>query len=498
MHSSCFRKIRMAVLSLAVLGMLGASVFSIRSHAGIITMAQLNDFSDRAKVTMTDFKHNWNTGLYTGTVNIKNVHTSLIEGTLVVALNQLTNGVSQTNADGLINGDPYTLVFGGLNANDTVTVRVSFINPGNAAIFFTPVVYQLINGAVNARAMRALSRPFTIAAIPDTQFYARDGLVEFEKQVEWVLANASDWNIGFVVHLGDIVDDGDDEDQWANAMDALDPLLDQSDLPFFIIRGNHDEPAFYLDNIPPESMQGKHWFIDADPTGMTQAQVFRVEDACILHIGFQNDPTASELAWANALLARPEIEGLPVIVSTHDYIDGGGQSPAGRYIWKKFIRKNPMVFMVLNGHSSTEYALVSRNAENLPVYQLLSDYQGGNGLMRLVTIDPNRSKIFVRTFSPFFRIEEDRPADLNYFETDSNSQFEYDVNIRERLAFDTAFHFDDTSLQPLLTKRDFMQTGRGYSQGFQNQPQSAIRNALPTLKEGLRISENDADSNFGR
>jgi hypothetical protein len=42
-----------------------------------------------------------------------------------------------------------------------------------------------------------------------------------------------------------------------------------------------------------------------------EAQIFKAEGAQILHVGFQKDPTAEELAWANALLAKPELQGLP-------------------------------------------------------------------------------------------------------------------------------------------------------------------------------------------
>ena len=123
------------------------------------------------------------------------------------------------------------------------------------------------------------------------------------------------------------------------------------------------------------------------------------------------------------------MKGLPVIVSTHDYIDGSGKSVTGRMMWDGFVKNNPMVFMVLNGHTHTEYALVNHNARNRPVYQMLSDYQDrancGNGLMRLITIDPAQSKIKVKTFSPYYE-----NADAEYFETDCDSQFEYDVNVR--------------------------------------------------------------------
>ena len=144
---------------------------------------------------------------------------------------------------------------------------------------------------------------------------------------------------------------------------------------------------------------------------------------------------------------------MPVIVSTHDYLGGGnGKSAAGWRLWNAFVENNPMVFMVLCGHIAEEYAFVDKDAAGLPVYEMLSDYQefrpfGGNGLMRLITIDPVKDTIEVRTFSPYFRYKNGDEPDTDYYETDANSQFQYwvawgfGVNLKQRLAFDSVFAF---------------------------------------------------------
>ncbi|MHB8771546.1 MAG: alkaline phosphatase [Syntrophales bacterium] len=367
----------------------------------------------------------------------------------------------------------------------------------NRATSFAPVFK-----VANAKAVRALAKPFTIAALPDTQVYAEEGLIEFQKQIEWVLDNAAGQNIVFVTHLGDVVDNGTDVDQWSNAMEALDPLLAQNSLPFSIVRGNHDDPAFFLNNIPVATIKGKPWFVGAAPSGLTQAQMFLAENARFLHIGFQKDPAAAEIAWANALLARPDMQGLPVIVSTHDYIDGSGQSTTGRLLWNDFVRKNPMVFMVLNGHTHTEYALVNHNDANRPVYQMLSDYQdralGGNGFMRLITIDPVQAKIVVKTFSPYFRADEDDTnPNLHYFETDADSQFEYAVNVKERLASDTTFDFGAEPPPPPLPPLNYIPAAVHYSHIFQNRRPLVGATTPYAGTVDVQINENNATINYG-
>ena len=505
MRSSLLRKVTVAAASLAALGAAHIAAVETDSQAGVITPAQLNDYTAAVRLTVTDIEHRGRTGRYEGKILLHKPHPrggTAVDGTLVLLLKNLPSGVSLTNASGTLDGDPYILVPGGLPLNEAVVVPLAFSNPSAAPISFTPGVHQLISGAVNARAVRALSQPFTIAAIPDTQVYAEENNPGFQKQVEWILANATDQNIVFVTHLGDVVDNGTDGTQWANAMTALNPLLAQNALPFSIVRGNHDEPGFFLRNISPAITQAKPWFVDADPTGLSQAQVFRVGGACFLHIGFEKDPTAEELAWANALLARPELRGLPVIVSTHDYIDGSGQSPTGKVIWNDFVKNNPMVFMVLNGHTHTEYALVNHNAANRPVYQMLSDYQdranAGNGLMRLVTIDPTQSKIFVKTFSPYYN-----NAPASYHETDADSQFEYDVNVKERLAFDTTFDFGPEPPPPPLPVLDSIPASVHYSHIFQNRRPLAgtgVGSTPAIIYAGtvdVQINENNATLNYG-
>jgi hypothetical protein len=305
----------------------------------------------------------------------------------------------------------------------------------------------------------ALTEPFTIVALPDTQIYAKDKEPAFAKQIEWILANAESKNIAFVTHLGDVVDNSTDEGQWDFAMAALRPLLDQEELPFSIIRGKHDDPEFFLRHLPIELMEEKSWFVDASPSELCQAQTFTVGGVAFLHVGFQHNPTAADISWANELLSRPAFQRMPVIVSAHDYMYYGGRSRIGVSIWGGFVERNPMVFMVLCGHNHTEYVQVDHNLAGRPVYQMLSDYQGrdfgGNGLMRLITVDPVNDKIEVETFSPWYQTRaEDGSSivDQEHFETGPDSRFECNVNFKERLARYTGFDFEPEPLVPAVAR----------------------------------------------
>jgi hypothetical protein len=403
---------------------------------------------------------------------------------------------------------------------------------------FHPFVYTLVAvatlaagcsdsksaGEKNAAQLRALARPFTIVAIPDTQVYAEevDNTHTFKRQVEWILANRTSQNIVLATHLGDVVDNGEDPGQWSRAMVALQPLLDQAALPYSVVRGNHDAPAFYLDNITLARDQAKPWFAGAAPGGLTRAQRLTVDGATLLHVGFQKDPTAEELSWAGKLLdANP---GVPAMVSTHDYVVPGGRSVTGEGIWQRFIEDHPAVFLVMNGHTHTEFMVVNHDAAGKPVVQMLADYQdrdyAGGGLMRLITVDPVAGKIDFKTFSPHFHTADatdpttsadsgwelavDDNFESSHFETDANSEFSVAMNVRERLAFfDSAFAFGAEPPAPppdpleAIPALDQAAVAVSYSHVFQNRRPPAGATAAYTGAVDTQLNENNARLDYG-
>jgi hypothetical protein len=81
---------------------------------------------------------------YSGIVTVANSGSSTIPGPFVLWLNNLTNGVTLTNGNGLFNGYPHIdpAVPTSLAPGESFTVPVTFSNPANAKITFTPVVFN--------------------------------------------------------------------------------------------------------------------------------------------------------------------------------------------------------------------------------------------------------------------------------------------------------------------------------------------------------------------
>ncbi len=82
--------------------------------------------------------------------------------------------------------------------------------------------------------------PWTLIALPDTQYYSSTYPQIFDAQANWIISQATALNIRYVVHEGDIVDN-DVDGQWTNASHSM-HLLDLN-VPYVLAIGNHDYPG---------------------------------------------------------------------------------------------------------------------------------------------------------------------------------------------------------------------------------------------------------------
>ncbi len=332
---------------------------------------------------------------------------------------------------------------------------------------------------------------FTLSVLPDTQVYSEENPDPFRSQINWTLANAEAEKIAILLHEGDVVDNGLDLTQWSNAMQALSPLLAQSTLPFTIVRGNHDDPGLFVQNLGPQVY--RKGLVAAAPNGLNTDVVLEAAGRHFLSLGINKDPSAEELAWASATLHQPELAGMPTIVTTHDYLVPGGRSTTGESIWQGVVRDNPQVFMVLNGHTHTEYRMVSHDAANKPVYQMLADYQdrtdGGQALLRLIKIDVAQGLIDVKTYSPGYTIPGSTPKVVApFYETDESSQFTYSVNLAERFNPNSTFDFGPEP--PLPPPPALVDPAASYSHIFQ-QRRGGYAGTVDT-----QINENNATLDY--
>ncbi|MFA4952536.1 MULTISPECIES: metallophosphoesterase [Brevundimonas] len=362
-----------------------------------------------------------------------------------------------------------------------------------------------LGGALLATAAPAWAEVFTVAVVSDTQNYSDITLPQprgadtFAQQMRYLVETREEKNLAFVSFVGDIVQHGDGQfrraipdaegeyqyfdsrEEWDIANRAI-SILTRSGLPFGMVPGNHDYDnySWWAENGPgaskpltggrawslyfgPDSRHfgGKAWYGGASANGLNSYQTFTGGGKRFLHLSLEMEPPQSALNWAQGVIdAHP---GLPVIVTTHEWLKPDAQERSNGYdsyfagadnlspdqVWDRFIRKNAMIFMILSGHNYTRPVDGVSNGENLridlndaghPVYQLIQDYQGntvgrdgaagsangGAGWLRFMAFDTDTRKIRFYTYSTLLGRQAGINGEATFGVAPERSAFELD------------------------------------------------------------------------
>jgi hypothetical protein len=112
------------------------------SDFSLVMPPQVLNATPQFNVATSGVTYNRKTKLYNANLIVTN-DGSDFAGTLGVALNNLTAGVTLSNAVGQYSGAPYvTVTTTGLAAGASASTLVQFSDPSNALINFTPVAFQ--------------------------------------------------------------------------------------------------------------------------------------------------------------------------------------------------------------------------------------------------------------------------------------------------------------------------------------------------------------------
>jgi hypothetical protein len=334
-------------------------------------------------------------------------------------------------------------------------------------------------GGLVQPAQAAAVTSFALAVLPDTQFYsryattdegqqfqARYGSTPFAAQTGWIASNATAYNIPFVIHLGDVVDQVGKPNQWRVADDAM-KLLETAGVPYSILAGNHDVLADYDYHVPNDQNTGTdaqrnlaaepylQWFPQSraarqstfrerDGSGFHEYHVFTAHGVQFMVLSLSWRVSNAGIAWARDVIRRNPT--LPVILSNHQLLNiaPDGISPSetdyGKMLWDRLIVDNDQIFMTLNGHHHGAAYLKKFNQYGNEVHEMVvdyqMDYQGGNAMMRLYEVDFGGNKIDVMSFSPW--VVRKPSATTNQFDfaelTAANQRFSIPINFKKRFA----------------------------------------------------------------
>lgn len=291
---------------------------------------------------------------------------------------------------------------------------------------------------------------FTVAVMPDTQNYtdvaSRHDI--FNSQTQWIRDHREEYNIKYVLHLGDIVQVNAHTDEWDVAKTAF-SLLDTEDglpiVPYALAVGNHDmgstgiadtrashfnDPAYFgLGSVYANQPTIGGFFEPGRTDNSWHTFSAGAHDYLVLSLEF--GPRDAVVAWANWVLR--EHPDHRTILITHAYLFSssaryneriGGQAwipdnygiattageagiNDGQDLWEKLVWPNDNVVLVINGHVLHDGTgqLTSVSRQGRVVHQLLANYQmienGGDGFMRLLEFMPDGETVKVYAFSTY-------------------------------------------------------------------------------------------------
>lgn len=334
---------------------------------------------------------------------------------------------------------------GSSSVSTSPTLDVSVTDPAGANLSVT--FYGKVASTVGP--------DFTVVALPDTQYYSSSENggtpAMFNAQTQWIVNNQSALNIAYVAHLGDMVQNADNNgntSEWSVADNAM-KILENANIPYGVHPGNHDEGTsgsdigdatstvlyntyFGVSRFAGRSYYGGNYGSNNNnhydlfsAGGMNFIVIYFAYDYNAAGDGLNSDFT-NIITWAQGVLKQ--YSDRHAILVSH-YMMGNG-NPANLSIQGGAIVNGldglPNVFLTLAGHYNTlpgegqRTSVVSGNT----VQGLMSDYQdqpnGGNGWLRIMTFSPANNQISVQTYSPV----------LNQNMTDSASQFTVPWNMQ--------------------------------------------------------------------
>ena len=289
---------------------------------------------------------------------------------------------------------------------------------------------------------------FSIILLPDTQHYSSSYPEIFYAQMDWIKENKDPLNIQYVIQLGDLTNNNK-EYAWQVASKSF-KILEDAGIPYSIVYGDNDmknPDKNYYDGIRHTNLLNKYFPVTRfnkpdswwkggffDPTKIDNYYcLFDYKDYKYLIMNLELAPRGIVLNWADSIISA--YPSRKVLVVTHDYLDRKGnrlndlktfglegrdingklKGNNAEAVFKKLVKKNPNIILVLCGHKEGEFekeVKIKSSADSeksRKVFEILNDYQderlkgtdekSGKGLLRVLKMYPERNEITVSTVS---------------------------------------------------------------------------------------------------
>lgn len=296
---------------------------------------------------------------------------------------------------------------------------------------------------------------FSVAIFPDTQHYAKQDNGIFELMGQWVADSRDEFNVRMVLHEGDLVQSygSDNRSEWDIAQDAV-GRIDGEDVPTLLALGNHDaddvrDPRTFRSRFPAsryeEIERSDETILDWGTFEGSAENAYLLQEIHgerFLYITLEFGPRDGALNWGGRVM-EDHAEATAVLL-THTYLSHagtrtsssddhapsayeGGVLPVGSdytngaEMWRTGLRFHGNLAIVHSGHHvgesrfarradyTTTGGCVARRTDPTgigdPVEQMFMNYQtidnGGDGWLRLLTINTETYAAEMNTYSPY-------------------------------------------------------------------------------------------------
>jgi len=375
----------------------------------------------------------------------------------------------------------------------------------------------------------------TIYHITDTHIDNNDRLGYVQTSYQWILDNWENLGSCIVLHSGDVVNRGYNEEEFTLAEGAMD-MLYNAGVPLLTVPGNHDydldndtdwsaatrgldnfNGSFGLDNYNQQA-----WFGGSYGNGAENVYFLLSEGGeDWLFLGLEYRPRDDTLAWADGILK--DYPDRKVVIITHEYLDGAEEAmrrASGEKVWEDLVYPNGNVDLVLCGHclgsveggTHTDGARrFDYNSANRSVGQFyhnwqayshqnnFEDYMGdrGEGRFRKHKWDEN-SEIQVESFCPEHSEEEEDY--MQEYLTSARHQFTYDfpLGVKPLREYDYDVDAETYDAQEQANADDWLTEGRAriLPPPFPNPGQaglkfSSVKRAAAEFSDGTYMAASD-------
>ncbi|MNO21515.1 Endo-1,4-beta-xylanase A precursor [compost metagenome] len=256
---------------------------------------------------------------------------------------------------------------------------------------------------------------FSFIWMSDTQYYSQSFPYIYQKNVQWIVDNAQNMNVKYVIHTGDLVDKSYQKYQWEEA-DRNMKVLEDANIPYGVLAGNHDvghqdnDYTEYWKYFGEERFKKMSTFAGSYENNRGHYDLVSAggNDFIIVYMGWGLGD--QEIEWMNEVVSKyPERKA---ILALHEYLlVSNNRAPIADEIFEKVVKPNKNVIAALSGHYHDSELKIDEldddgdGVADRKVYQMLADYQGapegGLGYIRLLQFDMENNMLHVKTYSPY-------------------------------------------------------------------------------------------------